>query len=172
MSEYLEDSPLVRVQLPIKTLNTSRPCGVICWRPRASRSTKPRTSIMVAVAPVTPACAHSVPLARQNSSTRSDPPGGNFALVVWLSHQVISVLHRPRNSGRASDRLRFFRPTSRPSQSDSVFPSGSGSRAMLNVDASRAPSISSATARLQEVTLVEHLRRGTPESLSRGPGQA
>jgi hypothetical protein len=48
-----------------------RPWGVSTSRAAAPRLTRPRTTIAVTVAPVTPASAHSVPLARQNSRMRS-----------------------------------------------------------------------------------------------------
>jgi hypothetical protein len=72
-------------QPPIRTLNTSCLCSVILSPPVESRSTKPRTSLMVAVAPVTPALAHSVPLARQNSRTRRLEP---FAANTRLCAQM------------------------------------------------------------------------------------
>jgi len=50
--------------------STARPSGVSTTR-AASRSIRPRTNIAISVAPVTPACAHSLPDAIQNSSMRS-----------------------------------------------------------------------------------------------------
>jgi hypothetical protein len=51
--------------------SAARPSLVSVSRSAASRSIRPLTTMAVAIAPVTPARAHSVPEATQNSSTRS-----------------------------------------------------------------------------------------------------
>jgi hypothetical protein len=60
---HIKDSSWPRLPPQVRPLNrtssAARPWGVSPSRPEASRSTKPRTGIAVAVAPVTPACAHS-----------------------------------------------------------------------------------------------------------------
>jgi hypothetical protein len=59
-----------RAPAPGSASSTARPSGVSTSR-AASRSIRPRTNIAISVAPVTPACSHSVPNAIQNSSMRS-----------------------------------------------------------------------------------------------------
>jgi hypothetical protein len=56
--------------LPSGASSTARPSGVSTSLSAASRSTRPRTTICVTVAPVISARAHSVPLERQNSRMR------------------------------------------------------------------------------------------------------
>jgi hypothetical protein len=67
--------------------------------------TKPRTSIMVVVAPVTPAWAHSLPLARQNSRTRSGT--SSWAAMVEASSIGAMLSGREARVPASDPRLRW-----------------------------------------------------------------